>query len=91
MVTLRNLHNESLYSKSEMRLLLDNLILIVIYNEHATSVHGDMLKYVHEKSACYNICEKGIGERSGYKAFEAKLMVNTEITERRESTCLLNS
>ena len=90
MVTLRNLHNGSLNSKDVGSLLLDKLILISTCNEHATSAHGDMLKYVHEKPACCNICEKGTGaERASYKTFEAKLMANTEITERRQSTCLL--
>jgi len=91
MVTRRNLHDDSLNSKGVGRLLLDKLILISTCNEHVASANGDMLKYVHEKPACYNICEKGTGaERASYKTFEAKLMANTEITERRQSTCLLS-
>jgi hypothetical protein len=68
MVTLRNSHNDSLNSKSVGRLVLDRLILILTGNEQATSAHGDMLKYVHEKPACYNICETGTdAERASHK------------------------
>ena len=58
MVTRRNLHNDSLNSKDVESLLLDKLILISTCNEHVASAHGDTLKYVHEKPACCNICEK---------------------------------
>ena len=68
MVTLRNSHNGSLDSKGWGRLLSDKLILILTCNEHMASTRGDMLKYVHEKPACYNICEKCTdAERVNYK------------------------
>jgi hypothetical protein len=90
MVTTRNSHKDSVNSNAEANLLLDRLRLILSITRHLTSACGDMLKYVHEKPACCDICEKGAGaELASYKTFEAKLMANTEITERRQSTCLL--
>jgi hypothetical protein len=62
MVTTRNsVHRDAANSDGEGRLLLDELILILHNSEHAPSVYGDMLIYVHEKPRCYNICEKGTG------------------------------
>jgi hypothetical protein len=59
----------------------DGLILILNDIEHAASLHGDMLKYVHEKSRCYNVCEKGEGAKclSYKRGGEGKLMISTEI------------
>jgi hypothetical protein len=68
MVTLRNSHDDSLDSKGEGYLLLDRLIILLTCNEHTTSSHDDMLKYVHEKPGCHNICEKGTdAKRASYK------------------------
>ncbi len=88
MVTTRNsAHRDTTNFDGEESLLLDELILILKSNEHATSMYSDMLKYVHEKPRCYNMCEKGTGANcaSYKKALEAKLMVNTEIIKGGKS------
>jgi hypothetical protein len=58
MVTTRNLHQDNANSNAEESLLLDKTRLILSSTKHMTSSHVDMLKYVHEKPACYNICKK---------------------------------
>jgi hypothetical protein len=84
MVTAKNsAHRHNASSGGEVDLLLDRFILVLKKAEHVPSTHGDILKYVHEKSRCYNICGKGAGiKRAGYKeALEAELMVTNEIVQ----------
>ncbi len=84
MVTAKNSsHRHTTISDGEWDLLLDGFILVLKNSEHVPSRHGDILKYVHEKSRCYNICEKGTGIKRApcKKALEAELMVNNEIVQ----------
>jgi hypothetical protein len=88
MVTTRNsAHRNTTNSDGEGNLLSDKLILVLKSNEHATSMHGDTLIYVHKKPRYYNMCEKSISAKcASYKrALEAKLMVNTETTQGGKS------
>jgi hypothetical protein len=80
MVTTRNSHQESINSNAEASLLLDKLRLILNSARHMTSAYGDMLKYVHEKPACYNICKKGTGAKcvNYKKRLKGELMTNNE-------------
>lgn len=82
MVTTRNLHKDSVNSNAEASLLLDKLRLVLISTRHLTSANGDMLKYVHEKPHCYNICKKGTdGKCANYtKRLKGELMTNNAVT-----------
>jgi hypothetical protein len=61
MVTTRNSDKDIINSDCGASLLLGRLILILNSTGHPASKYGDVLKYVHEKPACYNRCEKGTG------------------------------
>ena len=56
MVTTINSNQDSNDSNVEASLLSDKLRLVLNSTRHPTGTYGDMLKYVHEKPACYNIC-----------------------------------
>jgi hypothetical protein len=87
MVTIRNsVDRDAANSDGEGYILLDELILILHNNEHATSTYGDMLIYVHEKPRCHDMCETdtGIKGASCKKALEAKLM-GSEIVQGGKS------
>ena len=84
MVTAKNSACRSnAISGGERDHLLDEFILVLKKTEHVPSRHGDILKYVHEKSRCYNICGKDASaKRACYKkALEAELMVTNEIAQ----------
>jgi len=68
MATTKNIQQDPFNSDDEEKLLLDEFILILNSNGHATNTYGDMLIYVHEKPNCYNIREKGTGAKcASYK------------------------
>jgi hypothetical protein len=84
MVTTKDLtHIHAVNSDEAERLLLDVLILIPNDTKHMASLKGDMLKYVHEKSRCYNVCEKGAdAKRSSYKkGVEGSFLIGTAINK----------
>jgi hypothetical protein len=84
MVTAKNsAYRSNAISGGERSHLLDRFILVLKKTKHAPSRHGDMLKYVHEKPRCYNICGKDASaKRACYnKALEAELMVTNGIVQ----------
>jgi hypothetical protein len=82
MVTTENSHQDADSSNAESNLLLDELRLILNSIKHLPSSYGDMLKYVHEKPACYNICKKSTGAKCAYykKCLKGEMMTNNAIT-----------
>jgi hypothetical protein len=82
MVTTGNSHQDADNSNVEASLLLDKLRLILNSTKHLPSSYGDMLKYVHEKPACYNICKKSTGAKCAYytKRLKGELMTKNAIT-----------
>jgi hypothetical protein len=91
MVTTKDLtHLHAVNSDEAKRPLLDVLILISNNSKHTASLKGDMLKYVHEKSRCYTICEKGTNaKRVSYKkGVEGRFLIGTAIT--KGGTCFAN-
>ena len=83
MVTTRNSHKDSVNSNAEASLLLDELRLILISTRHMTNTYDDILKYVHEKPACYNICKKSTGSKCAHynTSVKGKLMTNNTINK----------
>jgi len=87
MVTIINSHKDTINSNWGVRLLLDRLSSILNSTGHTNSIYCDMFKYVHEKPACHNICEKSTAAKcANYKKrLRQKLMTNTKITEGGKS------
>ena len=84
MITTRNsAHRDTAIFDGDWNLPLDEFIFVLKNSEQTPSIHSDILKYVHEKPRCYNICENGTGiKRARYeKTLEAELMVNSEIAQ----------
>jgi hypothetical protein len=82
MVTTRNsAYGDTAIFDGDWNLPLDEFIFVLKNSEHTPSIHGDILKYVHEKPRCHDICKNGTGvKRARYKkTLEAGLMVNSEI------------
>ena len=82
MVTTNNLNQDTFNSKAEAHPLLDELHLLLSGTRHLTIAHGDMLKYVHEKAACHDICKKGTYAKCAYhkKRLKGELMSNNART-----------
>ena len=82
MVTTKNSNKDTFNSNTEARPLLDELHLILSGTRHLTIAYDDMLKYVHEKAACHNICKKGTCAKCAYhkKRLKGELMSNNAIT-----------
>ena len=87
MVTTNNLNQDTFNSKAEAHPLLDELHLILSGTRHLTIAYDDMLKYVHEKAACHNICKKGTCTKCAYhkKRLKGELLSNNAITRGGET------
>lgn len=82
MATTNDANKNPLGDDNDVRLLLDEFMLIIDTREHVSSLYDRVLTYLHENSHVYNVCKIGAGAKyENEKMLEVKLMAKIATTK----------